>query len=214
MGLGWDDADLHALEVLRPLLDTGGYLPWTEGALRPAALAAVCNEIVFADRRLIVELGSGVSTVVLARLLRERGGQLISLEHEPSWAGVVRSQLDRESLRDVARLIEAPLEPHPLAVEGASWYPAAAVDQLPETGIDLLLVDGPPGYGDGMERSRYPALPALADRLSPAAMIVLDDARREGERAIVEAWGRESPGWNFAVDDAAGIAIGVSAQPL
>jgi hypothetical protein len=58
-GFGWDDADRDALETLRPLLDAGGYLPWSEWALRPAALAAVCNEIVLAGRREIVELGSG-----------------------------------------------------------------------------------------------------------------------------------------------------------
>ena len=86
----WDAGDLEALEILRPLLDAGGYLPWTEGALRPAALVVVCNEIVLADRREIVELGSGVSTIVLARLVREREGRLTALEHDPEWAGVVR----------------------------------------------------------------------------------------------------------------------------
>ena len=29
--------------MLRPLLDAGGYLPWTEGALRPSALVAVAG---------------------------------------------------------------------------------------------------------------------------------------------------------------------------
>ena len=94
-GFGWDDADRDALEILRPLLDAGGYLPWSEWALRPAALAAVCNEIVIADRREVVELGSGVSTVVLGRLLGQRGGRLSSVEHDPAWAGVVRGLLER-----------------------------------------------------------------------------------------------------------------------
>lgn len=200
---GWDENDLQALQILRPLLDGSAYLPWTEGALRPAALATIANEIVFGDRRQIVELGAGVSTIVLGRLLRERGGRLTSLEHDPNWARVVRSQLQLEGLE--ARLVEAPLEP---AAEGAPWYARAALAELPVEGIDLLLVDGPPGYGEGMECSRYPALPALAERLAPGALVVLDDAGREGEREVVARWARELPAWEFATSAAEGIAIG------
>ena len=201
---GWDDADREALEVLRPLLDAGGYLPWTEGAMRPAALVLVCNEIALGSRREIVELGSGVSTIVLARLLRERGGRLRSLEHEPSWAQVVRDQLEREELTEIATLIEAPLESHELALEGAPWYAAGAVAQLPAE-VDLLLVDGPPA-GEDLPRSRYPALPALAGRLG-SAVVVLDDATRPGERDVLERW-EENAEWRFGVHEAAGIAIG------
>ena len=68
---------------------------------------------------------------------------------------------------------------------------------LPDREIDLLLVDGPPGYGEGMERSRYPALPALEPRLAPGAMVVLDDASRPGEREIIERW--TELGWRFGV---------------
>jgi predicted O-methyltransferase YrrM len=212
LNLGWDQADRDALHVLRPLLDAGGYLPWTDGALRPAALAAICNEIALAGRRELVELGSGVSTIVLARLARELGGRLTSLEHDPDWARVVRSQIERENLNDTARLIEAPLESHPLALNDAPWYAPKAAAKLPDE-IDLLIVDGPPGYGGGMELSRYPALPALENRLALNAMAVLDDARREGERAILEQWELECEGWTFAVDETLGIARGVKQQP-
>jgi predicted O-methyltransferase YrrM len=201
-----DATDLRALEELRPLLGAGGYLPWTEGALRPAALAVVCNEIVLAERRELVELGSGVSTIVLARLARERGLRLTSLEHDLDWARVVRSQLKRERLTDVAQLVEAPLEPHPLAVDHAPWYAGAALQRIPRN-IDLLLVDGPPGYGEGMERSRLPALPALEERLSPQAMVILDDAERPGEQEILERWQAEGT-WRFGVRKREGIAVG------
>jgi hypothetical protein len=61
--VGWREEDLHAWHVLRPLLDRGGYLPWSTGSMRPAGLVAVCNEIVHGARTRIVECGSGVSTV-------------------------------------------------------------------------------------------------------------------------------------------------------
>jgi predicted O-methyltransferase YrrM len=204
--LGWDDADRDAIELLRPLLDAGGYLPWSEWALRPAALAAVCNEIVFANRREVVELGAGVSTVVLGRLLAPRGGRLTSVEHDPAWARVVRSLLETDGLTERTRLIEAQLEPHALALDDAEWYADSALAQLPD-GVDLLLVDGPPGNEEGLEHSRYPALPALAERLAPGAVVMLDDAGRPGEREIVERWQAEDE-WEFEITEE-GLATGV-----
>jgi predicted O-methyltransferase YrrM len=203
----WGWADLHAWEVLRPLLE-GAYLPWSEGAMSPAGLAAVANEIVLAGRRSVVELGSGVSTVVLARLARQLGGEVVAVEHSPGWAGWVRGALERDGLEDVATVVEAPLRPHPLSLEGAPWYDAEVLsDLLPAEGIELLLVDGPPGYGEGMELSRHPALPALADRLADGALVILDDAGRPGERRIVDSWESQT-GWSFDRRAAERIAIG------
>jgi len=202
----WGWADLHGWQVLRPLLD-GAFLPWSEGSMSPAGLAAVATEVAFAERRLVVELGSGVSTLVLARLARQLGGRIVTVEHSPGWVGWVRRALDRDGLADVASVIEAPLEAHPLGVGGAPWYAEAALGELPDDGIELLLVDGPPGYGDGMARSRYPALPVLAERLAPGALVVLDDAGREGESEILDRW-EEELGWSFDRRGAERIAVG------
>ena len=203
----WGWADLHGWQVLRPLLDGGAFLPWSEGAMSPAGLATVATEIAFAERRLVVELGSGVSTVVLARLARQLGGRIVTVEHSPGWAGWVRRALERDGLEGLASVIEAPLEPHRLSLDGAPWYADAAVGELPAAGIELLLVDGPPGYGDGMAHSRYPALPALVDRLAPGALVALDDAGREGEGDILDRWEAQL-GWSFDRRRAERIAIG------
>jgi hypothetical protein len=64
--------DADAWQILSPLLVHGGYLPWTTGSMRPAGLVEVCNEIVHGDRTRVLECGSGVSTVLLARLLPAR----------------------------------------------------------------------------------------------------------------------------------------------
>lgn len=175
------------------------------------------NEISLGERRHVVELGSGMSTVVIARLLAERGGRLTSLEHDPTWAAHVRRQLEAEELGAVTELVETPLEPlskcqtnGEVAIdkEGAPpWYRKRALERLPGE-VDLLLVDGPPGYGEGMEHSRYPALPLLADRLAESAVVFLDDATRPGEQAILAHWAEERPDWTFGVDPGAGIAIG------
>ena len=117
MTVDWREKDLHAWQVLRPLLDRGGYLPWSTGSMRPAGLVAVCNEIVHGARTRIVECGSGVSTVVLARLMRERGtGRLIALEDDPHWAALMHEQLRREALAGIARVLHAPLQGEPPVV--------------------------------------------------------------------------------------------------
>lgn len=66
--------DAAAWHALTPLLRP--YLPWSAGSMRPAGLVLVLNDVWFRMPELIVELGSGMSTLVVARLLREleRGG--------------------------------------------------------------------------------------------------------------------------------------------
>jgi predicted O-methyltransferase YrrM len=193
--------DLHAWHILRPLLDAGGYLPWGTGAMRPAGLVMVCNEIMYANRTTIVECGSGVSTVVLARLLRSRSrGTLIALEHDAGWAARVSELLAAEALDHVAQVVHAPLSGDP------RWYDRAALRELPAD-IDLLIVDGPPAYVAGDELRRAPALELLDPRLAPGATVVLDDVDRAGERDVLAGWESATP-WRFTIEERAGIAIG------
>lgn len=193
--------DLHAWQVLRPLLDAGGYLPWSSGAMRPAALALVCNEIVHGRRERVVECGSGVSTVLLARLLRYRGaGSVVAIEHDADWAGLVEELLHREVLGDIARVVHAPLEGEPL------WYARSALDATPEA-IDLLVVDGPPADGPAEGLRRAPALPTFEPRLVKGATVILDDLQRPGERDVLARWEAQTR-WGFRVEEAAGVAVG------
>ncbi len=159
-------------------------------------------------RRTVVECGSGRSTVVIARFLRELGGGSVhSLEHDPAWAQLTRMRLAAEGLAAIATVIEAPLSAHPLAPPGCRWYAPWALRELPE-GLDLLLVDGPPAGEEPIERSRYPALPALAGRFAPDATVILDDVGRAGERWVLERWEAEHT-IRFERRPEDGVAIGV-----
>ena len=102
-----DDAARFALGAL-----SGPYLPWGSGSMRPAGLVAVCNDIVLNDRRRIVELGSGISTVLLARLLAQvsaDGGdrRLAAVEHDARWRRWVVGQLAREAVGDHVAVVDA-----------------------------------------------------------------------------------------------------------
>jgi predicted O-methyltransferase YrrM len=180
------DGPLARALAAGPALEAG------EWSLGEAALELVLGEVA-AGRERVVECGSGRSTVMIARLLRELDrGTLHSLEHDPGWAALARERIETEGLEERATVIEAPLERDPCAARDCRWYARSALQALPGSGIDLLLIDGPPASpGSGRERSRYPALPRLASQLAPGAAVVLDDAARAGERWALERWRRE-----------------------
>jgi len=144
----------------------------------------------------IVELGSGMSTVVCAYALQKlgAGGTVVSLDHEPRFAEITRRKLIQHGLEGVASVVDAPLCATSPELGGLPWYdvPAEAVSEP----IDLLVVDGPPGGGNAL--TRFPALPALRRHLSPGAVIVVDDAKRPGEQEIVRRWHAQAP--EFSVE--------------
>ena len=176
---------LDAARALGPPLEI------TDWSLDRDALELVLAE-VDAGARTIVECGSGVSTILIGRMLRARGrGSLCSLEHDPNWVATGHARIAAEGLDAYVRIIEAPLEPDPRAAEGCPWYARSSLAELPEGGVDLLLVDGPPAPAGSLERSRYPALPVLAPRLAATARLLLDDAERAGEAWVLERWLQE-----------------------
>jgi len=176
--------------------------------MTPMGLAVVCAEVTCRKDPRVVECGSGYSTVVLARILQDRGGCLVSLEHDSIWARRVTDALATSGLSAVATVVLAQLEAHPLGHNGLQWYAEDAVRLLPEQ-IDVLLVDGPPAFTMETALSRYPTLPALRGHLTADATVLLDDIDRHGELEILEAWEREG-NFRFEVLPAERIAIGRS----
>lgn len=197
--------DSAAWHVLTPLC--GPYLPWSPGAMRPAGLVTVLNDVWFRRPALIVELGSGVSTIVIARLLKELGtGHVLAVEHDEAWAARVQRQLDREGLADLAGIVRAPLRPHERAWDGCEWYDEGTLMAAVKAPIDVLVVDGPPASKPGADHARYPALGALARCLVRRATVVLDDVERAGEQAVLARWQQEH-GLVFDMRPAAGVAV-------
>lgn len=209
-----DRRDLRALGLLAPL--AGEYVPWGTFALRPSALVAVLDEIVLGRRHRVVELGGGVSTLYLGRLLRRVGGHLHTVEHDKDWAGLLEHQLDAEGLHDVVTVVHAPLARTWYGwTPDCPWYAEDEARRAAESGpVDLLLVDGPPAWRAELRHARYPALPFFADALAPGAPVVLDDIHRRGEHDIVRRW-EQQLGARFErryVDG--GIAVGrIGAEP-
>ena len=181
--------ELHALVQIRPLLDR---LPVEMGgwAAEPLMLHQVVQALIETRPRLVVECGSGGSTVLIARCLQSLGGGcLVSIDHDPTFAARTESLLQLHGATQTATVVRAPLEERRTR-DGRTlrWY-GPGYEPLLTGPVDVLIVDGPPGGGS--PRARYPALPLLAPFLSPNCVILLDDGDRPDEREIAREWGRE-----------------------
>lgn len=172
------------LQLHRELAPRAPMPPSGSWALNPTDLLELCFLVDRVRPGLVLELGSGTSSVWLGYALGRHGGRLVSLDHDPRYAALTRAQLARHGLTEVVEVRQAPLCPTTVAGETFEWYDQAALAGVSE--VDLLLVDGPPGQTG--PRARLPAVPVLADRLAARAVVVLDDADREDEQEILQQW--------------------------
>jgi predicted O-methyltransferase YrrM len=142
---------------------------------KPELLCAIL-EWMPQTRGLILECGSGLSTLLLATAAVIADRHVQTLEHDPSWASVVNQKLSAH-LRSRVCISVSPLKSY-----GAfDWY---SIAEAPES-IGYVVCDGPPGSTPG---GRYGLVPVLGSRLAPGAIILLDDTHRTEESTIVRRW--------------------------
>jgi predicted O-methyltransferase YrrM len=178
---------LEALQNLNAVLPATDVLPATRGWAASPDLLLVLIDLVISERpSLIMECGSGASTLWLALAMRrfEIDGRIIALDHDPVFGGKTRDLLARHDVGDLAEVRDAPLESFSLDGETYSWYARRAWEDL--TGIDLVFVDGPPATTG--HQARYPALPLLSGSLSPVATVVLDDLVVPDMQKVLRLW--------------------------
>ncbi|HOL72554.1 MAG TPA: class I SAM-dependent methyltransferase [Bryobacteraceae bacterium] len=159
-------------------------------AISPDFGNILAREIMHRKPRLVVELGSGVSTLISAYCLRRLGaGRIVSLEHDANYARASRESVAAHGLQDLVTVRHAPLVPVPLNGRRWTYYDPACFQDL--SNIDLLVVDGPPA--SVQEMARFPALPLFFEKLSPGAVILVDDASRPDESEMLRLWQERYP---------------------
>jgi predicted O-methyltransferase YrrM len=190
---------VQSLLHLSDLLDIRAPIPALTGWAASPQLACTLVSLVRDHKPdVVVELGSGSSTVVLGYAVEQQGnGRVIALDHLSAYGDKTRSTLARHGLSEWTEVRHAPLQDVPLEGESWPWYDPTALDD--QRSIDMVFVDGPPH--DLRSRARYPALPMLADQLSDTAVVILDDAYREDELSIAEAWSEQFPDFDLAIEE-------------
>jgi len=166
---------------------------------------------------LIIEFGSGISTVVVAKALtkgllyrqRRSATRFVSLDHLDRYYQQTRSRLVQAGLEEAVQLMLAPLQdwqgPH------GKTYPyyscetelAALAQKHAGTGLRMLaIVDGPPAATG--KHARYPAAPLLLQHFTEAHIdILLDDYIRDDEKEIAQLWQAEmqAAGWEYSLKE-------------
>lgn len=173
-------------------------------AAAPDFLGLIIEHCLQHKPQSIVECSSGISSLVLARCCQLNGrGHVYSLENGDEFRQATVDQLQRYGLDAYADIIHAPLETVVTGGEEYLWY---RLDELDAGAIDMMVIDGPPGFIQ--QRSRYPALPLLSKNCSQGCHIFLDDASRDDEREIVRRWQQEHPAMTMRfIDNERGCVV-------
>jgi predicted O-methyltransferase YrrM len=173
----------EAMQQLLSLLKFSAPVPPTRSwAASPDLLLTLAQLVRKHNPKLVVELGSGVSTLVVAKAGAKK---VISIDHSGEFADLTREVLKEHKVRGVEIRV-AQLKAH---ISGVDWYDTAVIKDLKR--IDLLIVDGPPGSKN--PEARMPARAEFIAKLSPKAIIVIDDVNREGERKLAESFAKALP---------------------
>lgn len=168
---------VEALAQLLPILKLKAPFPPSRGwAASPDFLLALSHITQRVRPKLAVELGSGTSTLVLAK---SGAKKIISLDHSLEFGTQSIEMLASHGVGGVDIRIHE-LETYS---QGYKWYAKSTFKGVAK--IDLLVIDGPPSSTN--PDARYPALEHLIPLLSPRATIVLDDVYREEERKLADA---------------------------
>lgn len=159
-------------------------------AASPDLLLLISETVKKYKPSLVVELGSGVSTLVTAK---SGARKIISIDNSEEFGGKTRDLLKEHKVRGVEIRI-APLQPY---ANGSQWYDVSKLQDIKK--IDLLIVDGPPGSKN--PEARYPALKEFKDKLSAKAIVIIDDVNRDGERKLAEDFAKALPNHELIILD-------------
>lgn len=156
------------------------------------------------DYDLILEFGSGTSTVIIAKALarlnngRSRPAVIqVAFEHLEQYHAQTLANLQSAGMAEAVQLVLAPLQPY--TAPNGKTYPyytcheklveLANGKQAPNYKI-LVMVDGPPGSTG--KHARYPALPAVLTHFKNNPIDwVLDDYFRDDEKEVGALWIKE-----------------------
>ena len=188
----------EAFNQLTNLLDFKAAIPSTRSWAASPDLLLTISEIVKKNKPgLVVELGSGVSTLVAAK---SGARKIVSIDNSDAWGAKTVTLLKEHKVRGVDVRI-APLRPY---ANGSEWYDLDAIKDLKR--IDVLIVDGPPGSKN--PEARYPALQQFKNKLSATAIVIIDDVNRDGERKLAEDFAKALPNHELTIlDHEKGTAI-------
>ena len=178
-------------------------IPWKRGwSASPDFILWQVELIDENDYDLILEFGSGITTLYTAKMLAtrqkkgssEKNTQAVTFEHLEQFFLQTRDNLMQEKLGENVNIVHVPLQEY-TAPDGISYqyYSCqeflAALSQKYKSSASriLVIVDGPPGGTN--KNARYPAFPVVMKYFAPAHIdFLLDDYIRNDEKELAGMW--------------------------
>ena len=184
--------DLLAMSYIQPLLKKS-FLPFSNSVIRPFSLACILNDILINKRKNILEFGTGISTILMGRLIiqHQLKTKIFSVEHDKGWIEFIQELIDKEKLEKIINIIHAPLVDSDKSLDNNNWYNVDSLRLIENIKHDMVIIDGPPAWEPQKQNARYPAFPFVRNNLAENAVVYLDDAEREGEQFIIDKWEKE-----------------------
>lgn len=198
-------SELQSMQQLFQRFTPDAPLPPLAGwAMSPSGLLMLTDEIARRDAKVVVECGSGSSTLWMALAMRAKGGgKVVAFEHLQEYADRTRALLDAHGVSEWAEVRLAPLTAVATRRGEFQWYDTG--EMVWNRNIDVLLVDGPPTKTG--HHARYPALEVLGAALNANALVALDDTDRDDEMEVLEMWKTEWPNLSERPSPGRGIAV-------
>jgi len=183
---------IQAIGEIQKLLSFRAPLsPMIGWAATPELAVSVLKEVIRKKPSTIVELGSGVTTIINGYALEKYNpaGRLISIDHDENFAAKTQKEVDLHGLNEFTEIRTSPMESIDVGGKTHQWYSPSTLQF--DNKIDLLIVDGPPVKTE--KHARYPALPMLYEHLSEICSIIIHDTKRVPESTIISHWLDEFP---------------------
>jgi hypothetical protein len=196
-------AQLEAFLRLQSYLGEDFVIPDVHGwAISPDFGLLLIELIEKNDYQMVVEFGSGTSTILIARAIATISSRLdgkpkpiqVAFEHSAEFYKQTEALLMRSRLIDAVDLELAALAPW-VSPQGVEYQYYSCHSKLLQRARDLrsrrggvlVVVDGPPAKT--CRHARYPAVPILLSIFHGVTIdVLLDDYNRDEEQQIADMW--------------------------
>ncbi|PSL01263.1 hypothetical protein [Cecembia rubra] len=174
--------ELKAIEILKPYFPKG-FLFESEFSLSFQTIQHIANDIVIHRPKTILEIGSGLSTMILNNLIKELDyrPEFISLDQDENWQKHLLNYCDLVTFKNFEIS-----EKNEYSKKGkGKWFDIPNDSDLLNYNFDLVIIDGPKGFESRF--ARYGILNFLKGKISKSSIIFLDDTNRNDEKFLLNS---------------------------
>ncbi|WP_310379999.1 class I SAM-dependent methyltransferase [Flavobacterium sp.] len=173
--------------LIQKLYHQGSYLPFTTSSLKFRFLVCLANDIVVNSRTSVLEFGSGISTILIARLIKMNNLNctIITVDESAAWQEIIKKILKEENLLNYVNFVCAPAVKSTDIELSYEYNNPAVFEAIGDKKFDLVLADGPSAWQKTNVMSRATNLKFIKNNMTDNFSIFVDNSDRPGETELV-----------------------------